>query len=340
MVAALLGGGAYFGRAWLSSLTTSSAKDYPGPGTGSVSVEINPGASLTSIGQTLADDGVVASVAVFVDAATANPAAGGIQPGTYNLRQEMSASGAITLLLDPSSRQVRIVALPEGLRLTEALQTIADSTGISLDDVTAATMNTVELHLPAYADGHVEGFVFPATYDFQPTDDATTILNTTFARFDQSAQAVGLEAGATKLGYTPLQVVTVASIIEAEAIRPEDYPKVARVLYNRLAAGQKLQLDSTVDYVTGKRGSAFTTDADRATKSPYNTYLNAGLPPGPIGSPGEAAMKAALNPAVGPWLYFVAVNLDTGELRFATTFAEHQANILLLQQFCKTSDTC
>ena len=339
IVAGLLGSAAYFGKAWLSSLSTS-AEDYPGPGSGTVEVEIHPGDSLTTIGETLANADVVASVAAFVNAAQAEPASSGIQPGTYNLREEMSAAGAITLLLDPTSKQVRTVALPEGLWLSEALQTISASTGISLDDLKAAASKPNGLTLPAYANGHVEGFVFPATYEFPPDATATSVLNTAIARFDQSAQAVGLVAGAAKLGYTPLQVVTVASIIEAEAIRPEDYAKVSRVLYNRLAAGQKLQLDSTVVYVTGKRGDAFTTDAERATKSPYNTYLINGLPPGPIGSPGEDALKAALNPAPGPWLYFVAVNLDTGELRFATTYAEHQANIALLQQYCQTSDAC
>lgn len=336
VVTGLLAAGAYFGRSWLKGLG-SSPEDYPGPGTGTVEVTVQTGDSLTAIGQTLADADVVASVQAFVRAAQDEPAATGIQPGVYALRRQMSGAGAVALLLDPSARQVNTVTLPEGLRLTESLQTIADGTGISLEDLTAAAADPSALRLPAYAEGKVEGFVYPATYDFPPDATAATVLGTAVARFDQSAEAVGLTAGAARLGYSPLQVVTVASIIEAEAVRPEDYAKVARVLYNRLAAGQKLQLDSTVLYAVGKRGGAFTTDAERATNSPYNTYRVSGLPPGPIGSPGDAALKAALAPAAGSWLFFVAVNLQTGEMRFASTLAEHQANVAILQQWCASN---
>jgi UPF0755 protein len=339
VVAGLLGAAAYLGRSWLSGLG-GGPDDFPGPGTGSVSVSIESGDSLTAIGQTLADADVVASVGAFVDAADASPGATGIQPGTYVLRREMRATDAVALLLDPSSRQVLKVALPEGLRLGESLQTISDTANLPLAEVQRAADNMAALPLPPYAEGHLEGFIFPATYELDPDASATDVLDAAIRRFEQAADDVGLVAGAQALGYTPLQVVTVASIIEAEAIRPEDFPKVARVLYNRLAAGQRLELDSTVMYAIGERGDAFTTDEERAIDSPYNTYRVTGLPPGPIGSPGEAALRAALAPTPGPWLYFVAVNLDTGELRFATTFPEHQANVALLQEFCRSSDTC
>ncbi|HEY9293616.1 MAG TPA: endolytic transglycosylase MltG, partial [Microlunatus sp.] len=126
------------------------------------------------------------------------------------------------------------------------------------------------------------------------------------------------------------------SLIEAEVNRPADRPKAARVIYNRLAAGMPLQLDSTVHYAIGRRGKVTTTAQERANKSPYNTYVHKGLPPGPIGAPGKAALEAAANPAAGDWLYWVAVNPDSGETVFTKTKAEHDAAVARFQQWCRT----
>jgi UPF0755 protein len=312
------------------------AEDYPGPGTGRVQVEVDSGATLTAIGQTLAKADVVASVGAFVDAAKANPEAAGVQPGIYALKQKMKASDAVSLLLDPTSRVQEKVLLREGLRLKESLQAIAKATDIPLDDLQAAAKDPASLGAPDWAPkGSLEGFVFPATYTFKPGVKAQDVLAAAVKRFDQAAQDTGLGAGATIDGkrYTPLQILTVASIAEKEA-PPADQAKVARVLYNRLDKGMKLQLDSTVSYATGKPGIT-TSDQDRASTSPYNTYVHAGLPPGPIDSPGENAIKAALNPADGPWLYFVTVNPDTGETKFAVTGAEHQKNVAEFQKWLR-----
>jgi UPF0755 protein len=139
------------------------------------------------------------------------------------------------------------------------------------------------------------------------------------------------------LGYTGEQILTVASILEYEANNDEDYAKVARVLYNRLDKGMPLQLDSTVSYVSGRKGDVFTTPEERDAESAYNTYQNPGLPPGPIGSPGEKTIEAALNPADGTWLYFVAVNLETGKTVFSDTLGEHNRAVAQLQEYCKTA---
>jgi UPF0755 protein len=130
-------------------------------------------------------------------------------------------------------------------------------------------------------------------------------------------------------------VVVEASIAQKEARSPEDMAKVARVLDNRIAIGMPLQLDSTVSYAVGATGKVTTTAEQRATDSPYNTYLHPGLPAGPISNPGQDALNAALNPADGPWLFFVTVNPETGETRFATTIAEHNANVALFQAWLK-----
>jgi UPF0755 protein len=139
---------------------------------------------------------------------------------------------------------------------------------------------------------------------------------------------------------SPQEVVTVASIVQSEARNASDFPKVARVIYNRLDRGMPLQMDSTVHYAVGKSGQLTTTDEDRASSSPYNTYRFPGLPPGPIASPGDAALKAALHPADGDWIYFVTVNPDTGETKFAVTNAQHQRNVAQLREFCRQSPKC
>ena len=125
-----------------------------------------------------------------------------------------------------------------------------------------------------------------------------------------------------------------ASIVAAETNRPQDYPKVARVIYNRLAAGWRLQMDSTIHYVVGRNGGVFTTEAQRTVDSPYNTYMYTTLPPGPINSPSIDTLRAALHPAVGKWLFFTLVNLDTGETAFASDEKQHAANVAKLRAWC------
>jgi UPF0755 protein len=131
-----------------------------------------------------------------------------------------------------------------------------------------------------------------------------------------------------------LTVVTKASLVQAEASTTEDMAKVARVLENRLADGMRLQLDTTVNYANGK-GGITTSAADRANPSPYNTYVHTGLPPGAISNPGEEALRAVLAPTPGDWRFFVVVDPDTGETRFARTGEEHQQNVLLFQQWLR-----
>jgi UPF0755 protein len=196
----------------------------------------------------------------------------------------------------------------------------------------AALADTAALGLPAYAEGEPEGFLFPATYEVQPSTTEAQAMAAMTAKFSEVAAAVQLEQRAAALGYSPREVVTIASIVQAEARLPEDFGKIARVVYNRLEAGMPLQMDSTVAFANDVV-TVFTTDEQRAVDSPYNTYLVTGLPPGPINSPGEEALEAALSPTEGPWTYFATVNLDTGETKYATTFDEHQANVAELQRW-------
>jgi UPF0755 protein len=309
----------------VSSMTAS--KDYTGDGSGAVSVTVHSGDTGRSIGATLEKAGVVKTAKAFVDAAAADPRGGSIQPGDYALHLRMSAASALALLLDPANRTIPRVTIREGLWTSEIIRALAAATGRPLADYQVALRDPVALGLPPGALGDPQGYLFPATYDFGK--------NTTAAEQLQTMVATSLEE-LSKIGVGPAQmqrVLTIASLVQAEAKASADFPKVARVIVNRLASSMPLQLDSTVSFISGHR-EVTTTNAERASKSPYNTYVVAGLPPGPIDNPGLSAMEAALNPTPGPWLYFVAVNPVTGETRFAVDAAGHAANVRIFQKWC------
>jgi UPF0755 protein len=307
--------------------SVTASNDYKGSGSGQVQVQIAPGQSGRSIGTTLQKDGVVKSAGAFASAASANPDAGKIQPGTYLLHAKMSAASALSLLLEPTSRITERVTVREGLRATAVIALLAKETGQPLSAYQAVLKNPAPLDLPAWAHGKVEGLLWPATYSFEPKTTAAQQLSTMVG--DAKSQLA--KAGVTDANG--LRILTIASIVQVESRAAADGPKVARVLDNRLAINMRLQLDSTVSYVTGKPGVA-TTAADRASPSPYNTYTHSGLPPGPISNPGLAAIQAALHPTAGTWLYFVTVNPTTGETRFATTPTEAAANTALFNSWC------
>jgi UPF0755 protein len=293
-----------------------------------VQVRVDDGDSLTAIASTLAGADVIASTGPFVDAAATNPAAAGIQPGVYSMALQMSGQAALDRLLDPSSRLFARVTVPEGLRVDAVLQRVADNSEIPLADLQAAAADTAALGLPAWAGGMLEGHLFPATYDIQPGETAVQVLSAMVARAEQTFDSLQIPEG------DRLRVLTEASLVQAEAATTEDMAKVATVIDNRIAVGQPLQFDTTVNYANGKSGITTTSD-DRAVDSPYNTYRYPGLPPGAIDSPGEEALQAVLNPTPGPWLYFVVVDPDTGDTRFAATLDEHNANVQLFQQWLR-----
>ena len=315
-------------------------EDYAGNGHGSVQVTVKPGQTATDIAATLVDRGVVKGVGAFTTAAAAHPEGDTIQPGVYSLRQEMSAESALAVLLNPESRVEVEVTIPEGLTTDEIVASIARQTDIRAAELRAVLERPESLGLPTYAEGQEDGYLFPASYTLGPGTTAREMLRLMVDRFEQAAADVELEAGAKRMGIDPHDVVTVASLVEAEASRPPDFGKVARVIYNRVDAGIALQMDSTVHYIAGSKGEVYTTEEQRRIDSPYNTYLYPGLPPGAIGAPGEAALEAALHPTPGRWLYFVTVNPDTGKTVFARTLREHNANVAKLKSFCQSSSTC
>jgi UPF0755 protein len=311
--AAVLGLGERFKGAF-----DSPPADYAGPGTGSVQVEVRPGQTAADIARTLERKDVVRTSGAFVAVANAEPRSAGIQPGFYGMQRKMAAADALQTLLDPSARIQSRVTLPEGLRLDEAVKKLAAETEISLEAYEKALREARRHGLPRYAaKRNAEGFLFPATYDVPPNAEAGDVLAMAFEAYAAAAE----EAGVERTNRTPYEIVTIASLVEAEARLDRDFGKVARVIYNRLRRGMPLQFDSTVNYAL-KADKEIVTYNDLGVDSPYNTYENTGLPPAPINSPGAKALDAAVNPTAGDWLYFVTTDPEAGTTKFTGDYQQ------------------
>jgi UPF0755 protein len=343
--AAVVVGGIYsFGavRSLLPDLSIGSsepsAADYEGSGTGEVLVEIPQGAAGGEIAELLAEQDVVASASAFTAALAADPQGSSIQPGTYRMANQMSASAALARLMDGDYREINGVTVREGLWVDETFAVLAEATGHDVADYEAVDPATLDL--PDAAEGELEGFLYPSTYEFGPDATPQEQLQTLVDTGRRTYEQLGLSDGEELR-----EVVIKASIVQGEGMFSEDLPKVARVVENRLQPNPEtngyLQMDSTVHFIYQERGLAGTTDEQRANPDPHNTYYHPGLPAGPINSPGEEALRAAMDPEPGDWLYFVTVNPSTGETRFATDYAGHQENVALFQQWCEENpDQC
>lgn len=328
---ALIGAACYGAYAGLKPLYESfnfgAPKDYEGIGTGQVTVVIPAGATGGAIGRILEADGVVMNASAFVDAAAVDPRATSIQPGTYAMHKQMSSPAALAILVDSQNRIVRQVTLREGLRASQIVDAMAKQGKFDKAEVKAAMKDADALGLPPAAKGKVEGFLFPSTYDFEPDTTAAEALKTMVDQTKSVLKKLGVPAAKQR------ELIIKASIVQAEGGSVKDFGKIARVIDNRLADGIRLQMDSNVAYGTGHFG-IFTTAAERAdTANLYNTYAHPGLPVGPISNPGKDAIKAVLKPPSGDWLFFVVVNLDTGETKFAATKAEHDRNVAQWRQW-------
>jgi UPF0755 protein len=298
-----------------------TGRNYDGAGTGrEVIVHVQEGQTLSDIGDTLKEEGVVASARSFIDAAAADDRSQTIGPGYYRLTEQMSAQAALEAMLDPANQVVTRVVVPEGLREDQVVKRLTRASDIPAARFNAAIKDAAQLGLPKFAKGNAEGFLFPATYQFPPGASARTMIEAMITRFNEAAETLQLVPRAKRTGYSPYEVMIIASLVQAEG-HPDDYGKVSRVIYNRLAAGMPLQLDATVNYAL-KSSEINLSRQQIRTASPYNTYRNTGLPPTPINQPGEAAIQAALEPDDGDWLYFVAVNPDTGETKFTADYDE------------------
>jgi UPF0755 protein len=350
--------GAVFMGSKLWHTVFGSANDYSGDGVNDVVIQIHDGDSTTAIGKTLLDRKVVATVSAFVDAAAGNSAISAIQPGYYKVRTEIPASNAVARLADPQNRVGKLV-IPEGRQLDDIqdVKTNAVTEGIfslisratcvnldgdrhcvTVDDLrkTAGSAAPSALSVPDWATNAVnalgsdhrrlEGLIAPGTWNIDPSASPQDILSTLIGTSATQYAQGGLLDTAKAMNMSPYQILTVGSLVQRES-KPDDFAKVARVIYNRLAENRTLEFDSTVNYPLDRIEVA-TTDADRAQQTPWNTYVRPGLPATPICSPGQPALAAAEQPAAGDWLYFVTIDLQ-GTTLFTRDYEQHLANIEL-----------
>jgi UPF0755 protein len=350
--------GAVFLGSKLWHTMSGGDSDFSGDGANDVVIQIHDGDSTTAIGKTLQEHKVVATVAAFVGAAEGNAAISSIQPGFYKVRTEIPASNAVARLADPQNRVGKLV-IPEGRQLddiqdvktnavTDGIFTLisqatcvnlnGDRHCVSVDDLkkSAGSAAPSALSVPAWATNAVaalgndhrrlEGLIAPGAWNIDPSAAPQDILATLIgASATQYAQG-GLLDTAKAMNLSPYQILTVGSLVQRES-KPDDFAKVARVIYNRLAENRTLEFDSTVNYPLDRIEVA-TTDADRGQHTLWNTYVRPGLPATPICSPGQPALAAAEQPAQGDWLYFVTIDLQ-GTTLFTRDYDQHLANIEL-----------
>jgi UPF0755 protein len=271
-----------------------------------VTFTVEQGDGSLKIGRALERDGVIDSAGRFRAVAEERGVDDALKPGTYRLKTGMSVDTVIDILvrgpaLGPS------FTIPEGFTVAQIVDRMVATHRFSRARVIKA-LSSPALRVPFRPKGVkvLEGLLFPQTYRIDNQDTPVTVLQQMLDQLQSVTSKYDLRAVPQHL--SPYQILIVASIIEREAKVAQDRPKIARVIYNRLARHQRLQIDATVRYALGtaRRLSA----KDLAVNSPYNTYLRAGLPPTPIASPGEDSIRAALRPAAGPWLYYVLISKD------------------------------
>ncbi len=351
LVLALIGAGGYYGYKQLTGI--GDYEDFAGEGSGDVVIQVNDGDSTGDIATTLVDAGVVASSRAFVAAAEANADVRGVQPGYYVMKKNASGAAAVTKIVNPESRvgalqikpgsQFEDIKRPDDSVVKGITSMLADASCAELDGKSTCvkpaqllevvkTADLAKLGVPDWAipdaskaepKRRLEGLIMPGVYDVKPGSTPEELWKQLMTESATQMQAYGLPDVAKDTGYTPYQVLVMASLVEKEAIT-EDFKKVSRVTYNRLRDSMSLQYDSTINYVLD-RPMIRTTPEDRARSGPYNSYENTGLPPTPIASPGKEAIEAAVAPEAGEWLFFVKCEKD-GTSCFAKTNDEHNAN--------------
>ncbi len=303
----LLTGGLFLSRSHVASSPDFTALS----STHSVVLEVPEGASGSDIAKILLSAGVVKSFDAYFKLAVSDPRSSQVAPGSHRLDIGISAKSALAQLLD-GKRIPNLVKVAEGAWTSEILAQL-NKNGFTKKSLDAAIS---QIKLPKEFTG-TEGFLFPAQYSFAKGVTALGALQSMVNRFSTEIATSGVLAGDS--AFSPMQLLTIASIIQAEG-DTQDFAKISRVIRNRLSTGMQLQMDTTVHYVLKSRGHVFLSSASTQVSSPYNTYRHYGLPPGPIGNPGKAAMVAAMNPANGDWIYFITVK--PGDTRFTKSDAQ------------------
>lgn len=317
------------------SVVDKFEKDYDGPGFGIVEFEVMPGDLGVTIAQNLYEQNVVASARLFSSIYTRQ---GGskIQPGRFILRQEMTVQEAFHELMPPDLSGYVTLTVPEGATQEQIFVFLSTHLGIPVEEFYEVASDLSYFSLPSQAK-NLDGYLMPLTYNFDPQNiTARSVLLQLVNATKQTLKDLDI------LETSWHEILTVASLLMREA-KTQDFATVARIIFNRLNPDRSfgetngfLQLDSTITYINNTHGKnrVTTTDEERNLDNLYNTYLYPGLPPGPIASVTKAAIQAAYSPDNNNYLYWVTVNLDTGETLFADTFVEHQKNVLKFQNWC------
>ncbi|HEX4724833.1 MAG TPA: endolytic transglycosylase MltG [Pseudonocardiaceae bacterium] len=355
----VIAGGAYLGLRQFAGF--GSYPDYPGSGDKSIVFQVNEGDTTTNIADNMVTANIVQSAKAFLKAADGNSHVSSVQPGFYVLKEHMSGTAAVTAIVRATSR-VGLLEIKSGWQLDDTTSTDGKVTPGILSHIATASCATLNgtrtcvsvtdlrtaiagddptaLGVPEWAapvvkaadpKHRMEGMILPGVYNLKPGENATQTLKRIMDQSSVQILAAGLPSTAQQsTGFTPYQVLTLASVVERESGTTADMPKIARVFYNRLQQGMPLQSDATVDYGLD-RPMVATAPAERPGAGLYNTYGNAGLPPTPVSSPSNAAIQAATAPAQGTWLFFVVCQKDRASC-FADTLAEHQANVTIAHQ--------
>ena len=314
--------------------------DFEGPGGTTVSFEVKPGQGPAAIANELVNKKIVASDKLFLESIQLVDAPSReIHPGTYELREEMPALDAATILIGEAAAKVSYVAIKENTRMGTVITDVATATGLSETELGVLVEDPSAFGLPKSV-VDLEGYLHPGEYRFPVDADAKTVLKT---MVDTTLKTL-TDAGITD-PEQQYHVLKVASILQAEA-RPNDYATVAGALENRLREGNTetaglLQVDSSVIYGLDRYTLHFTAKEKANAGNAYNTYVHPGLPPTPIGSPGSGAITAAAHPEANDFYYWVTVNANTGETKFAKTYAEHRVNQNEFRTWCAANtDVC
>jgi UPF0755 protein len=336
VVVALLGG-ISLGGLWVwttyeepirSFMGWEEPKDFEaGLANGETTITVSQGDSGAQVSQKMFDAGVTKTADALYDYIVDNGVAFTFQPGVFRLQLQMTSAAALDALGNPENRLENTAQLREGLTVDTTIAAISEQMAMPLEELQAATADPSAYGIAAQ---NLEGWLFPATYTFDQGVTATDVIQRMIDRTIQSLDTAGVPVDQRE------RVLTVASIIEREG-RTNDFPRVSRVIQNRIDQGMKLQMDSTAQYGYGElhAGSASTSAEAQFDDNPWNTYVIDGLPVTPIANPGDAAIAAAMSPEEGPWLFFVTVNLDTGETVFTTNADDHQAAVDQWIEWCR-----
>ncbi|RSX52489.1 endolytic transglycosylase MltG [Bifidobacterium callimiconis] len=299
-------------------VTRTEAADYPGPGSGDVEFTVESGQNSVQIGDNLEKKGIVKSSAAFQQAVRNAGLENHLQPGVFELKYRMKADAVVKVLTD-SSKAKGFLVVNSGERLSAVLDQAAELSGIDRSEFQAIIDNKGDGILPAEAGGSFEGWLEPGNYNVKDQKSAEAIMKMMVEKRITKLDQLGVPTGDDRE-----RILKIASIAEGEVNKSDYYGKVTRVIENRLAKDMPLGMDSVIAYGNNVEPRALTKAMLNDTSNPYNSRSQKGLPPTPINQPGDNAIKAAMNPEEGDWLYFVTVNLDTGETKFTADENEFQ----------------